>query len=312
MARPLVFFKTAWAEHYDGRPNDVLRGSHRYLKEHDGKGAERWNFRPTSSGRYYGYAPHFGKSGATSLSIDRFGAAPDDEYVDGVDIAFIAPGPNGIALVGWYFDARLYRDMQERRNGRFFTVTSKRAVLLPSAKRTLLIKKRLTSAAVWYANDRPDIVADVRAFMAGKYVPPHSGAKGRPTRQPDHSQILAVERAAIAAVYAIFDGRGYEVKDRSSEKVGWDVDALRGKERLKIEVKGCSGTAISAELTPNEYHHSGKHATYRICIVTDALNAPKVHVFEPFDDGSWWNEDGDRKLVFEERTAARIRSAPVS
>jgi hypothetical protein len=307
MARPLIFFKTAWAEHYDGRQNDVLRGGHRYLKQHDGKGGERWNFRPSPSGKYYGYAPHYGRSGATSLSIERFGAGPEEAYVDGVDIAFIAPGPNGLALVGWYTDARLYRDMQERKNGRPFTATTKRAVLLPTAKRTLFIKQRLTSPAVWYAEDRPDIVADVRAMMAGKYTPPLNGAKGRTARQPDRAQILAVERAAIAAVFALFGGeRGYDVTDRSSEKIGWDVDALRDKERLKIEVKGCSGSAISAELTPNEYDHSGKHATYRICIVTDALSTPKVHVFAPYADGSWWNEEGDRELAFEKRTAARI------
>ncbi len=53
---------------------------------------------------------------------------------------------------------------------------------------------------------------------------------------------MAVDRAAISAVFALLgDERGYDVKDRSNEKVGWDVEALRGKERLLIEVKGCSG-----------------------------------------------------------------------
>jgi hypothetical protein len=56
----------------------------------------------------------------------------------------------------------------------------------------------------------------------------------------------------------------------------------------------------------NEYDHSARHATYRICIGTDALSIPKVHVFAPYDDGSWWNEDGDRELVFEERIAAQV------
>jgi hypothetical protein len=107
-------FKTAWAEHYDGRVTDVLRGGHRYLRDHAGKGGERWNFRPSHGGKFYGYFPHFGRSGATSLSIERFGARPDDSYVEGIDIAFIAAGPNGLAIVGWYLDARLYREMQVR------------------------------------------------------------------------------------------------------------------------------------------------------------------------------------------------------
>lgn len=307
MARPLVFFKTAWAEFYDGRKNDNLRGGHQYLKDHDGKGGERWNFHPSPSGIYYGYAPHFGRSAATSLSIERFGADSDDSYVDGIDIVFIAPGPNGLAVVGWYADARLYRTMQKGKNGRRYSATTKRAVLIPTAKRTLFIKHRLSSAAVWYADGRPDIVADVRALMAGKYTPPPCRAKSGRTRRPDRAQILAVERAAIEAVFALFDDeRGYEVTDRSNDKIGWDLDAVRGKERLKLEVKGCSGSAILAELTPNEYHHSKKHADYRICVVIDALTKPKVHVFAPYDDKKWWDEDGNRELIFEPLRAARI------
>lgn len=298
-----MFFKIAWAVHYNGKKSDVLRGGHSHLKAGN-RGAERANFLKATDGWYYGYAPHKKKGGQhSSLSIERFGAEANDKYIDGVDVAFIAPGPNGVELVGWYENARVYRDVQRNGGNRLpYTVRAKRAQKISPALR-MAIDQKLSSAAIWYADNRPDIVADVRAFMAGNYSPPIRKGKAN---KPDRENILAVERAAVQAVFTLFGNRGYDLSDRSSEKVGWDVEAVLGKERLRIEVKGCSGSAASAELTPNEYHHSTEHANYRICIVTHALTSPKVHIFQPYDDGSWWNEDGDRELFFEERTAARI------
>jgi hypothetical protein len=70
----------------------------------------------------------------------------------------------------------------------------------------------------------------------------------------------------------------------------------------KLRSNGAQET-ILAELTPNEYDNSG-----------EACELPHLHrdrrdqrsegaCVAPFDDGSRWNEDGDRKLIFEERTA---------
>ena len=118
---------------------------------------------------------------------------------------------------------------------------------------------------------------------------------------------MNIELATVEAVWNTFERRwGYEISDVSKANKGWDLEAVRGNERLKIEVKGCSGSIASAELTPKEYHHARKHRDYRICIVTNALLKPEVHIFSPFLDGSWWDESGERQLVLEERKAARL------
>jgi len=61
-----------------------------------------------------------------------------------------------------------------------------------------------------------------------------------------------VEKATCAAIRRHFQHRGYAVRSREKEKVGYDFDVQRGHELLHVEVKGVSGTALRFPITANE------------------------------------------------------------
>ena len=86
-----------------------------------------------------------------------------------------------------------------------------------------------------------------------------------------------VEQAAIEFVTADFEGRGYAVKSREIEKVGWDLDAQKGAETLRLEVKGVRGVLPHVFLTANEHDKAQTEPGWRLVIVTDALGTPTVH-----------------------------------
>jgi hypothetical protein len=91
--------------------------------------------------------------------------------------------------------------------------------------------------------------------------------------------------------------------------VGWDLEAKRGDVVLHIEVKRCSGSAVAAELTPNEYRQSrlkAKKGTYRICVVTEALKKPKLYAFRWNDDIAGWTDQNRRRLMLRERIGATV------
>jgi hypothetical protein len=143
--------------------------------------------------------------------------------------------------------------------------------------------------------------------------------KPEPSQPPDLSEIaqrlaeeaakrLAVETAAMEATEEYFKGDGFTVKDRTKDNCGWDLDAKKGKSKLKVEVKGLSGNGAIVEVTPNEYEAmGGDHAdpNYRICIVANALSKkPKLRVFEEAN-GEWVCAGGE-VLKVEERMGARL------
>ena len=102
-------------------------------------------------------------------------------------------------------------------------------------------------------------------------------------RQPDLELRQKVEREAQRAVEEWYRGRGYAVQYLAHLNLGWDVHAHLADVELRIEVEGRSGPIISAELTPNEYRRVREQdLTYRICIVTDALDPGerKIHHFQ--------------------------------
>lgn len=64
------------------------------------------------------------------------------------------------------------------------------------------------------------------------------------------------------------------MKSVEKENLGWDLEAVKGKESLRIEVKGLASEEVYAHISPNEYSKmkSKDNADYRLCIVTDTLN----------------------------------------
>ena len=124
---------------------------------------------------------------------------------------------------------------------------------------------------------------------------------------PDVAARLEIERAAIQSVAQRYRDRGYSVASVERDHVGWDLEARKDGELVRLEVKGLSAAAVRAELTPNEYAQMKAHrAAYRLCIVNNAGGRPKIAEFcWDAARNDWFEEDG-RRLMTVERIAAVV------
>lgn len=138
---------------------------------------------------------------------------------------------------------------------------------------------------------------------------PGGGGGGHP-RQPDPSIRQTVERAAEEKVKAHFRELGYRVKDVTGDNLGWDFDANCRSERLRLEVKGLSGSDICVELTPNEYKSMNAYReTFRLCVVTSALINPRLTDFAFSDKTQRWESPDGRPLAIKKIVAARCQAS---
>ena len=160
--------------------------------------------------------------------------------------------------------------------------------------------------------DRPDhrkvihwvdeILTEGRAGLTGQ------GTHGGSPRQPDIEHRHAVESAAQEAVTEFYTRQHYRVDDVSANRCGWDLLAEKGQLKLRIEVKGLSGTVAHAELTPNEYRlMRNEDSSYRLCIVTNALEASRRIQEFKFDSARrrWVDQNGTR-LAITEKLGAKV------
>jgi len=109
---------------------------------------------------------------------------------------------------------------------------------------------------------------------------PRQRGLGRP-RQPNVELRQKVEREAQRAVENMYSAQGYQVEDVSHLNLGWDVEASKIDERLRVEVKGRSSWVISAELTPNEFRRMRERdPLFRLCIVTETLDPERRSIYE--------------------------------
>lgn len=103
---PTIFFNIAWMKHYEGETeNDSPRYGGSYETKH-----EVCNFLPVA-GRCYGYVQPQGDG----IALEKIGADPSDEFLDGVTVVWCARSPNAghTVIVGYYRNARLYRTRQK-------------------------------------------------------------------------------------------------------------------------------------------------------------------------------------------------------
>jgi hypothetical protein len=138
-----------------------------------------------------------------------------------------------------------------------------------------------------------------------------SGPVGISTpRQPDPLLRQRVEQIAVETTTAHFTHLGYRVESVENDNVGWDLNAVLGKQDLKLEVKGLSGSQTVVELTPNEFAAMGEHRkSYRVCVVTTALTKPCLEIFAYSPDSRQWKSSKRRVLHIEKIIAARCSSS---
>lgn len=319
--RRIVFFNTGWMDSYAGNQynQDPIIGGGAHNRQ-EGWGGEIFNFKPFR-GKYYGFVrtTHSG-----NIRLEMLGAAKSDSQLDDVTVVWTAARPSeeggGTYVVGWYKNATLFRAHQARPKqarhgwqgspiGYYAEASAANVMLLARDARLLAVprgKGAMGQSNVWYATEKPEYVSQIFEYIAndGVLVRPSLGTRHR---QPDPLTRLLVEQTAVAITWAYYESLGYELETVERDKVGWDLTATNGKIKLKLEVKGLSGPAVSTELTANEYRHLLLDSpNYRICIVTSALSIPKLHVFSYSLTTREWESEQGLSLAVEEIISARV------
>lgn len=284
--------------HYQGPDaKDITFGNHGYLQEND-FGHECYNFRPYR-GKCYAYV-HVTEG--KSINIDRLGAAPEDEYIEGVNVVMFARNPSDdlAYIVGWYRNAKLYRYPQKFSDHRrtvlsdvwFYNAvcSEEDATLVDLNARTFVLESSRTKtggfgqSAIWYADKQPAIVKKVLKYIAGEpYKTPHKKVPGKRSGgyNQDIETRLKIEKTSVLVTTSYFEKLGYSVLSVEKEACGWDLTAVKNDSELFIEVKGTQGDSPAFELTPNEYTNLKRYRKkYRISVVTQCLTQkPVLEIF---------------------------------
>ncbi len=303
-------------DRYQGNIDDKMQGGGKHIEKY-GWGGEMYNFKP-SRNRMYGYVQVGGR-----INLNRLGAKKSDEQIEDITVIWVAKEPfsGGSYIVGWYENATVYRNVQEpKRNlnrnwkehdlGYFVETKKSDAKLLSRDERTVQVprgKGGMGQKNIWYAENNPDYVKKVLKYVKTGVSPISRKKKRGSARQTDPLKRMEVETMAVKVVTKHYKKLGYEVDSVEKDNIGWDLNAVNGKIKLKLEVKGLSGNDIATELTPNEYKHlNDDKGSYRICVVVEALTSPKLMIFSYSIDNEEWMSENGRILMFEERISARI------
>jgi hypothetical protein len=317
----VLFCNIGWMEKYQGqRSGDKIRGGGSYVKS-EGRGHEMCNF-SADGGILHGYVQ---PSGGT-INIERLGAQQNDDLISGITVIWTATRPTGgTAVVGWYKNATVFRHYQtfskmppaHKRNeidGYRISAPADQAVLLEVDQRTCEIPRQVKGGMgqsnVWYADSEESVpyVKEILSFVNGKRGV--QAGKGKRSSRQDQERKALIEKSAINTCCRHFESLGYEVESVERDNLGWDLKAVSGKSELRIEVKGLSGSEFSIELTPNEYKAFILESdSYRLAVVTDALDKPLLHICRFSGELGGWIVEGAKEgtLMIAEKVSAIVR-----
>ncbi|MGH8092356.1 MAG: protein NO VEIN domain-containing protein [Chthoniobacterales bacterium] len=322
---PTLLCHIVWMPSYAGE-NDVHAGGFDYVRE-EGYGHELFNFMPFD-GFCYGYVEAHGGT----VNIDRLGADEDDTFFDNVTVIWTAAPPGGErVIVGWYHGARVYRNLQVgslrgrevqgRKVGYYARARAKDSVLVPAELRDFRVPHHGRGlpgqSSVFYPEGKPEMQVWLGSAthyiftLTGNAVAERSGATGLGwPSTPDAAHNAAVEAAAIAFVRSRL---GEEKRDRQKDNCGWDLEFTRSGRSLCVEVKGLSGSALSVELSPNEYVAMKRAMTggfaegeYQLAVVRNALTTPELFLFAHAGGTDFMCELTSKNIRVTERVAARL------
>ena len=93
-----------------------------------------------------------------------------------------------------------------------------------------------------------------------------------------------VEKAAVEKVTEWYEGDGWRVVSRESDRVGCDLYCVRDTEELHVEVKGTSGTEERFIITEGERQRAEDDPLFWLCLVTRALSEQAEIVDYPRDE----------------------------
>ena len=291
---PILLLHIVNMSAYNGDERAIHAGGFKHAAK-AGWGHEMYNF-AAFKGRCYGHVEIMPRDyGAgpqpISLDIEKLGAAKGAAFAKGVLVVWIAPCRNGEGreIVGWYRNARVYRDRQEPKGelkkARTFRVPKTKVKevctyraeaaasdcrLLTPDERVLRIAPRKRGSGkglgrtLLYLSQKEDdesrqLEKKLRDFIDSGVIvttpssAPSTGQAGG-GYQADVERRKKIEIAAIEHVTRHFaDNLKYHVESREPDNKGYDLYARNGDIELCIEVKGRSGPEVVADFSFNEY-----------------------------------------------------------
>lgn len=301
--RKILFANIGWMISYNGiTDSDEISGAGSYpdVDKH-----EIYNFQ-NLNGNCYGYIQ------ASSINLQRIDPTTDNEADKLEDVLVVWFAPNktfgGSWIVGWYSHATVYRHIQkssnEARQKYSYYVVAKfdDCTLLPVDERTKQIPRRKFYPGryhTWFA-DTPE-VQDFRKMVI-RYIETYTPAVMPRRSMTFHSVSIEarsrIEKAAVEIVKNIYIRRGYSITDVQNEDKGWDLEALNGERRLLLEVKGQGNHDPYVRITRKEYEMMRKNRKmYRLCVVINAVDSPRVYIFINKSGNTWVLEDNDQKVL---------------
>jgi len=122
-----------------------------------------------------------------------------------------------------------------------------------------LVHEKKSSAVVPIGNARPEnqLLSAARSHVAGAGF-------------GDEKTNALVEQAAIRKVSRFFKQRGFTVRSRELENLGYDLDVAKRRTEWHVEVKGVSGEAIRFIISKGELARAESDAAFRLVVVTRA------------------------------------------
>lgn len=297
----------AWMKNYDGISADDFPINGGKFIDENGHGHEVLNFR--RHGKYvYGYV----QAKNHTINVDRIGAEGAD-FVDGVTVVWRARSRRGSVVVGWYKNARVYRNAQEPSESRAYSFRGKKhrpgysirslvgdAVLLKPSQRLLRVPvthKGFGSQTFvsFLEADNPEVHRfknELKTLMKRVESDQSPAVSNGKRGTIDVEERSAIEKCAILAATSFYEELGYSVQSVEYEKCGFDLHVMNEEEELHVEVKGTKARThqtAAVLLTPNEFRTSReKRKTYRIVVVADVPAKPKLAEFAWCDKRKRW------------------------
>jgi hypothetical protein len=321
---PLLFINVPWMKRYEGASeSDKPTGDFKYTREHQMDDHCQFNFQ-RFRGKVYGQAP-----GSTNPNLMKLGGARSEPFVNGVMVVWIATDPEsrGRVIVGWCENATVWKTRQtptgelaeqrttpKSRDCCQFSAEASAddaVCLLPGRRPRLNVDDgRPGQNPFWYGSRTANkqvfgLLANSRRKQPQQNVS-LIGGRGGWIQNPVERQ--KIELNAMDVVLRYYSENGYEVQDKSSENLGYDLLARSEAVELHLEVKGTKGNTVCVELTPNEFSFAKKHlSTFRLCVVLDALNDGTLRIFRPGRMATEWQDESGNSIQTIEKTGALIR-----
>lgn len=312
---PIIFLRIAWMEDYQGVTElDIPKGAGTYVSE-NADGGEVYNFKKIN-GKYFGYAAI---QKGRSIDLSNLGAPKGTQKLNGVTVVFFAKNPTygSQYIVGWYKNATLYSNLStssvnSRGHWNHYLASCKvsEGTLLPIKNRTFEVKGA-GQTNLWYPKN---YLSSKDLELLFSYIEnptlPMQTKKGNTFAkgwQVDTDLRKSIEISAMVAVASYFEDRGFTIVDVHKENKGWDLEACKGAKVLQLEVKGTQYDFNTIELTPNEYMQLKKNKkTYRLCIVSNSLDAKTRIVDVFYNEGKRWINEKFQIINFSEFVSARV------